>query len=218
MPTPSSGGHEARAQRHLLLPALQAVQSTRRLDQRGRAQLRLRTAIGAPRRRVRRRHLLRVALHRSPAQAGAPRLRRHRVPLQGRPQSCARSWSGRRATRRTTVPTATTSRSARTTRSGSEARASASATRRRRPWSPSRASSRSSGSSARWTRRRPSGSSAGDLGPSETPHPTLPQAGDASLQLLRRVNVADPTSLDAYRSFGGYEALRARDPRWGRRA
>jgi NADH-quinone oxidoreductase subunit F len=50
---------------------------------------------------------------------------------------------------------------------------------------------------------------AGDLGPSETPHPTLPQAGDASLQLLRRVNVADPTSLDAYRSFGGYEALRA---------
>jgi NADH-quinone oxidoreductase subunit F len=50
---------------------------------------------------------------------------------------------------------------------------------------------------------------AGDLGPSETPHPKLPQAGDASLRLLRRVNVADPTSLDSYRSFGGYEALRA---------
>ncbi len=50
---------------------------------------------------------------------------------------------------------------------------------------------------------------AGDLSPSDTPHPKLPQAGDASLRLLRRVNVADPTSLDAYRSFGGYEALRA---------
>jgi len=49
----------------------------------------------------------------------------------------------------------------------------------------------------------------GDLTPSLTPHPRLPQAGDASLQLLRRVNVSDPTSLDAYRGLGGYEALRA---------
>jgi NADH-quinone oxidoreductase subunit F len=50
---------------------------------------------------------------------------------------------------------------------------------------------------------------AGDLSPSDAPHPRLPQAGDASLRLLRRVDVADPTSLDSYRSFGGYEALRA---------
>jgi NADH-quinone oxidoreductase subunit F len=50
---------------------------------------------------------------------------------------------------------------------------------------------------------------AGDLGPSAAPHATLPQAGDPSLRLLRRVNVSDPTSLDAYRSSGGYEGLRA---------
>jgi NADH-quinone oxidoreductase subunit F len=49
---------------------------------------------------------------------------------------------------------------------------------------------------------------AGDLSPSKAPHPKLPQAGDKSLRLLRRVNVADPTSLDEYRAHGGYEALR----------
>ena len=38
--------------------------------------------------------------------------------------------------------------------------------------------------------------------------PRLPQAGDPSLRLLRRVDVVDPTSLDDYRSHGGYEALR----------
>ncbi len=35
----------------------------------------------------------------------------------------------------------------------------------------------------------------------------VPQAGDPALRLLRRVGVADPTSLDAYRAHGGYEAL-----------
>ena len=49
---------------------------------------------------------------------------------------------------------------------------------------------------------------AGDLAASMTPHPRLPQAGDPSLRLLRRVDVTDPTSLDAYRAHGGYEALR----------
>ncbi len=38
--------------------------------------------------------------------------------------------------------------------------------------------------------------------------PRLPQAGDPSLQLLRRVDVVDATSLDDYRSHGGYAALR----------
>ncbi len=41
--------------------------------------------------------------------------------------------------------------------------------------------------------------------PLETP--PVPQRGDASLVLLRRVGVADPTSLDAYRAHGGYAAL-----------
>ncbi|MGE0733101.1 MAG: NADH-ubiquinone oxidoreductase-F iron-sulfur binding region domain-containing protein [Acidimicrobiia bacterium] len=36
----------------------------------------------------------------------------------------------------------------------------------------------------------------------------LPQRGDPSLVLLRRVDVADPTDLDAYRAHGGYAALR----------
>ncbi len=36
-----------------------------------------------------------------------------------------------------------------------------------------------------------------------------PQAGDESLRLLRRIGVVDPMSLDDYRANGGYEALRA---------
>ncbi len=35
----------------------------------------------------------------------------------------------------------------------------------------------------------------------------VPQAGQAGLKLLRRVGVVDPTSLDAYRASGGYQAL-----------
>jgi len=37
---------------------------------------------------------------------------------------------------------------------------------------------------------------------------SVPQLGDPSLRLLRRVGVVDPTSLDAYRDAGGYAALR----------
>ncbi len=37
--------------------------------------------------------------------------------------------------------------------------------------------------------------------------PPLPQAGDPSLVLLRRIGTVDPTSLDAYRAAGGYAAL-----------
>ena len=43
----------------------------------------------------------------------------------------------------------------------------------------------------------------------DDPPPTvLPQAGSPGLRLLRRVGVADPASLDAYRAHGGYQALR----------
>jgi len=38
--------------------------------------------------------------------------------------------------------------------------------------------------------------------------PPLPQRGDPSLVLLARVGVVDPTSLQAYRAAGGYVALR----------
>jgi NADH-quinone oxidoreductase subunit F len=44
----------------------------------------------------------------------------------------------------------------------------------------------------------------------ETPHGDgSPQIGGSPLRLLRRVGRLDPTSLDAYRSDGGYEGLRA---------
>ena len=48
----------------------------------------------------------------------------------------------------------------------------------------------------------------GDLSPTTIQRPPLPQAGDASLRLLRRVAVAQPDSLDQYRADGGYQALR----------
>ena len=94
------GGHEARARRHLLLPALQALQATRRLDQPRRPQRRLPPPDRAPGRRVRRRHLLRPARARAAPAACRPRLRRHRLPLPGRRGARRRSWrsaSGPRA-------------------------------------------------------------------------------------------------------------------------
>ena len=46
----------------------------------------------------------------------------------------------------------------------------------------------------------------GDAAPS--PPAPLPQAGDPALRLLRRVGVVDPRSIDEYRAHGGYAALR----------
>ena len=48
----------------------------------------------------------------------------------------------------------------------------------------------------------------GDLKATTAHHPRVPQAGDANLRLLRRVDSIDPTSLDEYRATGGYQALR----------
>jgi NADH-quinone oxidoreductase subunit F len=44
--------------------------------------------------------------------------------------------------------------------------------------------------------------------PVPSPVAALPQTGDGSLRLLRRVGVVDPGSLDDYRAEGGYAALR----------
>ncbi len=46
--------------------------------------------------------------------------------------------------------------------------------------------------------------------PAPIPEPVaaVPQAGEEGLVLLRRIGRVDPTSLDSYRSHGGYEALR----------
>ena len=48
----------------------------------------------------------------------------------------------------------------------------------------------------------------GDLTAAKNPRPRFPQAGQSSLRLLKRVDVIDPTSLDDYRAHGGYQALR----------
>jgi NADH-quinone oxidoreductase subunit F len=44
--------------------------------------------------------------------------------------------------------------------------------------------------------------------PEPAPAVEIPQNGDPSLRLLRRVGVVDPASLDEYRAHGGYAALR----------
>src|SRR6185312_13916014 len=44
--------------------------------------------------------------------------------------------------------------------------------------------------------------------PGVSPTSAVPQAGEPSLRLLRRVGVVDPRSLDDYRAEGGYAALR----------
>jgi NADH-quinone oxidoreductase subunit F len=44
--------------------------------------------------------------------------------------------------------------------------------------------------------------------PDQSPVAAVPQSGDGSLRLLRRVGVVDPASLDDYRAEGGYAALR----------
>lgn len=48
----------------------------------------------------------------------------------------------------------------------------------------------------------------GVLPPEAPPEVAVPQAGDPSLVLLRRIGRVDPLSLDDYRADGGYEALR----------
>jgi NADH-quinone oxidoreductase subunit F len=48
----------------------------------------------------------------------------------------------------------------------------------------------------------------GGVEPSPPPFPPPPQKGDESLRLLKRVGVVRPVSLDDYRATGGYEALR----------
>ena len=44
--------------------------------------------------------------------------------------------------------------------------------------------------------------------PPPQPEMAVPQSGDPSLRLLRRVGMVNPTSLDEYRATGGYQALR----------
>jgi NADH-quinone oxidoreductase subunit F len=45
--------------------------------------------------------------------------------------------------------------------------------------------------------------------PKPAPPPSIPQAGDPGLRLLKRVGKVDPGSIDSYRAHGGYDGLRA---------
>lgn len=53
----------------------------------------------------------------------------------------------------------------------------------------------------------PADFAAGGAGLGGSPTEKIPQQGDPSLRLLRNVGVVDPTSLEAYRANGGYQAL-----------
>ncbi len=51
------------------------------------------------------------------------------------------------------------------------------------------------------------GRKAPDVVPADAEPFVLPQAGDGNLQLLKRLGVVDPTSLESYLEHGGYQAL-----------
>jgi NADH-quinone oxidoreductase subunit F len=55
--------------------------------------------------------------------------------------------------------------------------------------------------------RKPDTVPAGTTNGDASHRPPVPQAGDPSLRLLRRVGVADPASLQSYIGLGGYRAL-----------
>ncbi|HEU4572078.1 MAG TPA: NAD(P)H-dependent oxidoreductase subunit E [Candidatus Limnocylindrales bacterium] len=48
---------------------------------------------------------------------------------------------------------------------------------------------------------------AGSGGATEVPRTAVPQRGSSSLRLLARIDVVDPTSLEAYQAAGGFRAL-----------
>ena len=135
----------ARARRHLLLPALWALQERIGWISPGGLNEVCRRLTAPARRRLRRRDVLRAARARAAAAAGRPRLRGHRVPLPRLRRADRRSSRSGSAARASCPTTAR--------RPGTAARASASATARPRRSSATRAPSRASGRSPR--RRRP---------------------------------------------------------------
>ena len=180
-------------------PRALGVAGAHRLDQPRRAERALPPADRAAGGRVRRRDVLRALRARAASAARRPRLRGRRLQVQrlGRAHRAAR---GAVRARRASSPT--TARPP-----GTAAPASASATAPRPRSSRSRATSRSTARRRRRPRERCSTLLAGGE-PGAAPPISIPQAGEPSLRLLRRVGVVDPSSLDDYRAHGGYAALR----------
>ena len=194
----AAGGHAARARRHLLLPALWALQERigwispgglneicRRLTSRRRTP----TASRRSTRSSRSSRALRgssTSATTSPAAATARRTSSRR----------SRSASAPRATSRTTAP-----------RRGTAAPASASATGRPPRWSRSPRTSRSSAPRRR-SRQTPCSGCSPAVSPPRHRRRRFRRRATRRLRLLRRVGVADPASIDDYRAHGGYAALR----------
>ena len=168
------------------------------MDQPRWAERALPTADRPARRRVRRRDVLRALRARAAPATRRPRLRGHRLQVQrlGRLIAQVEERFGPRGDSPTTAR-----------RRGTAVPASGSATAPRRRSSRSRATSRSTARRrppprARCSRCWPAAS------PARRPRVSIPQAGEPSLRLLRRVGVVDPSSLADYRAHGGYAALR----------
>ena len=210
------GGHEARSHRDLLLPTLHAVQD-RRLDQPRRAQLRLPPPDDPARRRLRRRLVLRAAVHGPAACGRRPRLRRHGLPAR----RCRGALRGPGADARARPATPGEGAPGTWLRSpclGQCERAPAAlftvagdppirfstgpldAAR-------SSATSRTPGT-ADQTGLAAHLDTVAQPGAAGGPPPVHPPGRGAGLRLLGRVGRIDPTSLTDYLANGGYRALR----------
>ena len=175
------------SQRHLLLPALHAVQDAGRLDQPGRARLRLPAADRPARRGLRRGDVLRAVLASTPRPpTRRPRLRRHRLPGAAAPASSSPDARAHRRPGREQPGTARDLARA--------ARAWACASTRRRRSCRRRARTRRDalGRPGDGGRRRPTAGSPDRLPRADGAATAVAQQGSGDLRLLRRVGVVDP--------------------------
>ena len=166
---------------------------------------------------LRRRLVLRAHCRPRRGRRSSPTLRRHRLPARGRGRGSARALEaslgprGRRSSAdgETTWLPQPVPRPVRA-RAGGPRHGRRRRSRAGSSWAGSRAPTPSwtAGLGRRGRAGGPAGSAELRTPTSLEPGPSLaPQAGDPALRLLARVGRVDPTSLDAYRDAGGYEAL-----------
>ena len=195
------GGREAREQRHLLLPALHALQAGVGWISRGGLNYVSSAAVRAAGRGVRRRDLLRDVQRGGAARERRARLRRPRVPGAGGLALCEELErdAGPEGSRRRRLDLGPVALS-RDVRAGAGRLRAASGTARggaRRRDASHRGRDRGARLHGRVRRRASARRRRRTRGARE------------GLRLLRRAGVVDPTSIDDYRAHGGYEALRA---------
>ena len=215
------GGHHARAHRNLLLPALNAAAVARRLGEPRGAQPHLEAAVRAARRGLWRRLVLRPHADDAPGADRRPRVRRHRVPPRRRGADLPDARDDRRATPArqlgdggtTWLPSPCLGQCERApavlvTVAGPEPGGLVVG-----EIEDAEAVVDTLGWVAEVAKEGPARVHAElrdvPAEPLEWVRGLAPQAGDDGLVLLARVGRVDPTSLDAYRASGGYEALSA---------